>query len=67
MQSIDSSEGGDTLFFKSAPESDLNQLPLGYGPKVQTTTLSLHNLLSYLFIISLNINAVKPNTQLINY
>ena len=43
MQLIDSSEMADTLFFKSAPEWDSNQLPLDYESEVQTTTLSLHN------------------------
>ena len=42
VQLIDSSESADTLFFKSAPEWDLNKLPLDYESEVQTTTLSLH-------------------------
>ena len=41
MQLIDSSERADTLFFKSVPEWDSNQLPLDYESEIQTTELSL--------------------------
>ena len=45
----------DTLFFKSAPEWDSNQLPLDYESEVQTTTLSLH-IIYYKDVIMLNIS-----------